>query len=940
MFLGRSAELATFDAACTDAGGGLPSTLLISGDAGIGKSALLTEGARRSGFPLHLGRCLHVGGDPIPFAPLAGLLRQVRRTATDTVPEAELLSSTRAGDLFATVLDLIGNLASGAPAVVGIEDLHWADEATWDLFEFLARNLVDERVVLVGTHRANEANANPVHRRRLAELSRLPGAQRIALTGLSQENVAARVTDLMGRPASTALVEEVLVRGQGNPFFTDELVAAHLAGHAIPIVLSDLILADISSLDPSAREVLAAVAAIGRATSHELLAAVADLDEDAVEAGVRAAVDANLLMIENQTYRFRHALIGEVSYADLLPPHRIRLHRRMAETLQAAPLELLDRADRATELAFHLDRSGDAEAAFTALLAAADMTESVAPGAAFGHLERALEIWDVAGEAAAGQRRSDRMWQAAELADATVGSDRAVALARAAMALGPPPQGAAWGHERLGRYLWTSGALQDSQVEFEHAAASLSSHDDAEAARVFAGLGQAEFMSGHFASADGLSRRAIELTPTLDPDPLTWVLARHVQGSVRNHLGDPDAGVELCREAFLNAPTAHSRGMAAFLFSVLLLSAGRTEEAISVALDAVAEGHRAGLDRSLGALTDTVAAEGLTRLGRWQEAEAVLARHLAYDTAPLAALRVARAAAMLAARQGDSGRALGFLADANAHPVDGMHLAFLDQGAADVHLILGDWTAAATAAERGWNNHPTGVPLWAARFAMLSIEATVEQTLDALAARQPTDLPATVTHLQGRIDAIREETRRHPERAPSLDTVAHLTHAIASLTRLTGPDPTAWSGAARAWSDLGDRWWTALARLRESDAAASTGNAAHATTSLRDAHRLANDIGAQPIITAAEAISRRTRISLDEPTRVDLDASSVAHLGLTPREAEVLALVSGGQTNRQIGLELFVSEKTAGVHVSNILRKLGVSSRVDAAAIAQRLGVA
>ena len=154
------------------------------------------------------------------------------------------------------------------------------------------------------------------------------------------------------------------------------------------------------------------------------------------------------------------------------------------------------------------------------------------------------------------------MWQAAELAEATVGSDRAVELARAAIEVGPPAQGEAWGHERLGRYLWASGRLEESQAEFERAASLLTGEDGPEAACVFAGLGQAEFMAGRFESADRLSRKAIELTPSFETDPLTWVVARHVQGSVRNHLGEPDAGVELCREAFLAAPTAHSRGSA------------------------------------------------------------------------------------------------------------------------------------------------------------------------------------------------------------------------------------------------------------------------------------------------------------------------------------------------------------------------------------------
>jgi DNA-binding CsgD family transcriptional regulator len=337
-------------------------------------------------------------------------------------------------------------------------------------------------------------------------------------------------------------------------------------------------------------------------------------------------------------------------------------------------------------------------------------------------------------------------------------------------------------------------------------------------------------------------------------------------------------------------------------------------------------------------LTDTVAAEGLIRLGRWNEAEAILARHATYDTVPLGALRAARAGAMVAARRGDRDRARTLLADASTQAADGMHLSYLDMGAADVHLLLGEWAEAAAAAERGWRANPTGVLLWSARFAMLSVEAAVEQALDAMAARRPIDLNGTIAHLQGRLDEVRNEVDERMEHRPGRDTMAHLAHATASLSRLTTSDPDAWAEAARQWSDLGDRWWTAVARLREAEAAASAGAASRAATALREAHRLAAELGAAPLLGEVEAVSRRTRISIDEPTRVNLDDASISRLGLTPREAEVLTLVSGGRTNRQIGEELFVSEKTAGVHVSNILRKLGVSSRVDAAAVAQRLG--
>ena len=529
--------------------------MLVGGDAGIGKTTIVSESAARAGVGLYLGRSTHIGGDTIPLAPLADLVRQVRRSKPDLLADAPPLAALQQwfapgaavpelngsphGGLFVAVLELITQLAADGAVIVGFEDLHWADTVTWDLFEYLARNLIDEQVVLVGTYRANEVAIHPNQRRRLAELSRLPAAHRLDLEGLDRDEIAERVTALLGGPAPSALVDQVLARGRGNPFFTSELVAAHLSGDAIPIVLSDLISSEIADLDDRSRLVLGAVATIGREASHELLAAVIDLPEPELEAAVRTVIDARMLVVDNEAYRFRHPLLGEVVYADLLPPQRARLHRSVATTLQQQPADVLRRADRAGELAFHLDRAGDSEEAFSALLAAADAAETIAPGAAFGHLERAFELWDSVGERSATVNRGHRLWQAADIATSTVGNERAVQLARAAFDCGPPPLGAAWGHERLGRYLWATGRLQESSIEFAQAAAMLNDDEGTAAAAVFAGLGQAELMAGNDSTAEGWCAKVFDLLPTADDNPLAWGMARRVLGHRAQQPGRP-----------------------------------------------------------------------------------------------------------------------------------------------------------------------------------------------------------------------------------------------------------------------------------------------------------------------------------------------------------------------------------------------------------------
>lgn len=951
-FVGRSRELSAFERAVASARAGGPVVLLVTGDAGIGKTTILREGAARCEVALHVGRCVQMGGGAIPLAPLADLLRQVDRGAEgvlarrdELAPLARWMGSNPGGggdsgaSLFSAVLDLVTHLTRTDVVVIGFEDLHWADAVTLDLFEFLARNLVDERVVLVGTYRSDEVGTS-AERRRLAALPRLPNVVRLQLEGLGPSEVRACVEGLLDGSASTQLVDEIVARGQGNPFFTEELVAAHAAGEAIPVVLSDLISADVAALDEAARKVLGAVAAVGREAGHDLLQAVVGLDDAALEPAIRAAVDAHLLVVDHETgaYRFRHALIGEVVYADLLPPQRTRLHRRVADALQGQTTDALSRADRAGELAFQLDRAGEHDAAFGALLAAADAAAEVAPAVALAQLERAFELWDEVGPSS-GDDRCHRLWQAAELAAGAVGNDRSVVLARAAFELGPPPEGAARGHERLARYLWGAGELEASRVELDHAVALLPSKGTVESAPVYAGLGQAELMAGRYELAEQWCIEALEVLGAPQADLSSWVMARRVQGVVHSCLGDPEGGVVVCREAWSSAPTALGRALATLYYCVALLDAGHNEECVTVARDAVARARLSGLDTSYGAYSDAMAAEGLIRLGRWDEATDLLARHGDHAAnLPVGLLRVVRAEALLAARRGDADRARALLAIASAQPVDGWHQAVLDLTIAEVHLAIGDWADAALAAARGAARIDAPVVLWSARFAMVAVEAEVERTLDARAAQQAIDGREVIDGLQAQLDEVRAAVEARSAR-PARDTAAQLAQARASLTRLTSPDPAAWAEAVGRWSDLGDLWWVGVARLREAEAAAATGAMDQAATSLREAHRIATELGAGRLLEEVEAVSRRTRVSVDPPGRVVLPDTSMEQLGLTAREAEVLVLLAAGRTNRQIGAELFISEKTASVHVSNILRKLGVTSRMDAAAVAQRLGL-
>ncbi len=955
VFVGRRGELATLEGTVAGARAGVPAVVLIGGEAGVGKSTLVQEAAHRAGVSLLVGRCIPMAGEAIPLAPVAELVRTVRRTSAGVLADLPALEpvgagmalgagtserAAPAGAVLAAVLQLLGRLSAGQPLLVAIEDLHWADALTWDLTDFLARNLTDEHVVVAGTYRDDQVAVSRPHRRRLAELTRLPAVARISLAGLARDEVAATVAQALGRPAPPGLVDDVMRRGEGNPFFTEQLVAAHVAGETIPAVLSDLIVTDLGELDEDARRVVDVLAVAGRDLGHDLLTRLVDLDEDRLDAALRAALEARLIVVSDaERYRLRHHLIGEVAYDELLPSRRRQLHGRIAEALVALPPPVLARPDRAGELAIHLDRAGDRAAAFVARLNAADAAETMAPGAASRHLERALDLWTDVGEEAAGHDRGQRLWQAAELASGTGSNERAIELAREAFDHhGPPPGGEAWGHERLGRYLWVAGRLGESQVEFDKAAVLLGDDPGREEVRPLAGLAQADLMFGHYGSAEARARRVLTQLAEATTDPSAWAMAQRVLGVVVAQRGDPAEGINRCRAALGAAPNAQTRALAAAYLGIVLLDAGRYDDAVSEMLAAVDEAHRTGVAASFAGFLDALAAEGLLRLGRYGEAEALLAQYRLAETFPIGAARLAGAGALVAARRGEHARAHALLTEAESQPGDTWSRTSVDRCHVETCLALGEWKEAADVADRALASGLDALPSARAGFALASVVAGVELALDARARREPVDIDATAARLTARIERARAAFAAGDAHIPAV-AAAHLAHAHAAITALGDADPDAWAAAAARWEQVGDGWWVAVARLGEAGAAATTGDLAQAAVALRTAHQLAVAAGAAPLLGRVEALARRTRLSVDTPVPAVLGDAAIDRLGLTPREAEVLALVATGQTNREIGEALYVSDKTVSVHVSSILRKLGVTTRVEAAAVAQRLGV-
>lgn len=390
-----------------------PAVVLIGGEAGVGKTRLVYEFA--AGIPearVLVGTCLELGQAVMPFLPLAGILRQLSRALgpeeTQRLYGAELLrflpdqgsSSADTGEgeqsgLFEAVLVLLGRLAEISPVVLVIEDLHWADRSTLDLLGFLARNVSSMRAMLIGTYRSDEMRRTHALRPVLAELTRLPHVERIELLPMDEREVIQLYTAIRGQQPQPAEADSIITRSEGNPFYVEELLASGDSVQVgMPAGLRDILATRLDNLPESAKEVLRIAAAAGRRVDHRLLAVVAQLGEDELQAGLRTAVEGEALVPDAEGYRFRHALLQEAAHDQLLPGERMRLHRRFAEALQADPsLAAGGSAGVHAELAYHALATHDVDLAFSSLVRAGQRARDLyAFAEAQQHFERAVEL--------------------------------------------------------------------------------------------------------------------------------------------------------------------------------------------------------------------------------------------------------------------------------------------------------------------------------------------------------------------------------------------------------------------------------------------------------------------------------------------------------------------------------------------------------------------
>jgi DNA-binding CsgD family transcriptional regulator/tetratricopeptide (TPR) repeat protein len=826
------------------------------------------------------------------------------------------------------------------PVLLVLEDLHWADASTLDLVVFLAHNLRDRRVLLLGTYRADEpSSAGRV--RRLADGVRRSGSALVLELGpLRDGELAALLAVQAGAPPPAALTDAIVARSEGNPFFAEELLAAASdQGGELPDGLRELLLQRTARLDPATWSLLRLAAAAGRDVGYPLLRAAAGLPGGDVRESLRRAVEHGVLVADHAagSFRFRHALLAEAVYATVLPGEREELHARLAEELARA-------AAAPAELAPHWAAAGRSVEALAASVQAARQAEAVFGLAeALAHLERALALWQAVPDAAELVRLdlAELCSWAAELASQTGAAPRAVELTRRAIELvdTSDPVRAALLHERLGRYLNESGGTNAGLAAFERAVELVPAQPPSpERAQALAALAHGLMLAWRYEESLVVCERALALALMVGAQS-AQLRALIVLGTDLAYLGRGDEGLGHLRQALRLAEERGDPMMLQRVYVMLtdvLTMLGRPRESARLAA--------AGLEimRGFGVDSTVLVAnhiEALLATGDWDEADRASAAALRALTASYPYMLLMLCAELEVGR-GDFEAARAHLDAALATLREDRGLGIYDVDLAELALWERRWTdadqAARDALAGAGSRQAAQLRVW---FCAKGLRAQAE--LAALArARRDAGAVRTWLARAGKLIAVARDAAAEAA-AVTPNAAGWLALAEAEHERASGPArPERWSDAADAWERLERPPLAAYCRWRQAEALVTAGaSRAEASRPLREAHAVAARIGAAPLAGQVELLAQRARLDPSPPAAGPPHGARGLEetLGLTSREVEVLTLLARGYTNREIAATLVISVRTAGVHVSHILRKLGAPNRLEAAAIAHRL---
>ena len=760
--------------------------------------------------------------------------------------------------------------------------------------------------------------------------------------------------DILGALPAPEFMQRLFDRAEGNPFYTEELLAegAHAVGE-LPPTLREALLSRVRALSATGQELMSLLAAMNSSADDAVIEAASTASRSDLRAALREGEDRHVLVRDARSgqYRFRHALLREAVYGDLLRSERAELHRLIAGVLER------DGSSRSAELAYHWEAAGEPRAAVRAAINAAVAAERVyAHAEALGQFDRALRLWP-AGLADLDGADLDYiglLTRAAEAARWNGLNDRVQSLCREALALfdhGADPLRAADLFERLGRCQWDIEASLDS---YDEALRLLPAQEAVRRMRVRSDMAAAYTFLGHWADARRMAEHALGDAQGAST-PAEESAATTTLGFAIAFGGDPTGGEQQVLKAVgLAAESGSPRDMVrthSDLAEVLRLS-GRIRDALAATLEGERVARQVGAGASHGDGFAVAVCADLFRLGCWDEMDERLEELSRRPVlAPTDELFMRAVASHLHTARGHFAIAADCCERALPLSREIKLIEFIPavySGCAELELRTGNLAVASERISEGLQaiaggnealHAPTlyskGVQVQAERAERArALGDSGEEQLACQAARELCDGLSAM--LGGAWPGVLP-----PE------AQAHVASCRAEVARADGrSEPELWAEAVGLWRGREAPYALAYALYRQAEASLDgVGGRASAQVALSEANRLCDGLSAGPLGAEVVALARRARLNLGDAADASDQApdgsgsSAAGGLGLTVRETEVLRLVAAGLTNREISERLCISRHTASLHVSHILSKLAVPNRLSAAAAAQRFGI-